>query len=106
MNTELLDPPIKTEKYFVTVPIADFSKENNQILKNKRIEKISKNILMVWVNRFIVQADHHINTDWFGVEVKDGHYEFWFKFDSDAKKAVNFFKHIKENGIPSHHVLY
>ena len=97
MNTELLESPIKTEKYFVNVPIIDYSKEGNKMLKSKRIDKISLNILMVWLNRFIVQADHHKNTDWFGVHIEDDQYKFWFKFEKDATRAENFLKLCKKN---------
>ena len=94
------------EKFFVSVPIANYTKEGNELFRIKRVPFLTLNILLLWLNRFVVHAESHKNSEWFGGSEENGNFVFWFKLEKDAKKAENLLQHIKDNLVPSHSQEY
>ena len=87
------------EKFTLTGPISDFTKDGNDKLRHKRVNKISLNTLLLWLGRHIVR-DHYKNSEWFGGEQVDEDFVFWFKLEKDQIKAEAFLEEIVDNGIP------
>lgn len=99
-------PTIEDLKYYVTVPVSDYTRDGNDLFRAKRIDKLTLHILKVWLDRFIVKSDDRNDTNWFGGTEENDQYHFWFKFKQDADKAENFLRYIKENAIPLHSKNY
>ena len=105
-NNILRNLYIMERKHFVSVNISDYTKEGNELFRNKHVGKLSIGTLKLWINRFIIRDVSHKASEWFGGSTENDNYVFWFKLEKDAIRAEKFLQDIKENLIPSHSKLY
>ena len=105
-NNILRNLYIMERKHFVSVSILDYTKEGNELFRNKHVGELSIGILKLWINRFIIRDVSYKASEWFGGSTENDNYVFWFKLEKDAIRAEKFLQDIKENLIPSHSKLY
>ena len=82
-----------------TFPVSSFTREGNDRIRAKRLTGISLNIVLLWLGRHVVR-DHYKNSEWFGAELVDEDYVFWFKLEKDKIKGEAFIQEVIDNGIP------